>query len=98
MKKTNWLPAAILAVTVAALDASLIVGWYSANEEVNEAPMALGDPISARISATPIPGGSAAGWRMLGPGNIGGRIRAVAIDPASPDTLFVGSVSGGIWK
>ena len=37
-------------------------------------------------------------WRWLGPGNIGGRIRALAISPASPSTMFAGSVGGGIWK
>jgi photosystem II stability/assembly factor-like uncharacterized protein len=37
-------------------------------------------------------------WGWLGPGNIGGRIRALLIDPDAPDTMFVGSVSGGLWK
>jgi len=37
-------------------------------------------------------------WRWLGPGNIGGRIRALAIDRTSPSTMFAGSVGGGIWK
>jgi len=37
-------------------------------------------------------------WRWLGPGNIGGRIRSLAISPTSPDTMFAGSVGGGIWK
>jgi len=41
---------------------------------------------------------SAANWEELGPGNIGGRIRSVAIHPTSPDTMWVGSVSGGIWR
>lgn len=37
-------------------------------------------------------------WEWLGPGNIGGRIRAIAINPANPDIIFIGSVAGGIWK
>ena len=37
-------------------------------------------------------------WTWLGPGNIGGRIRAVAIHPTTASTIFIGSVSGGIWK
>ena len=36
-------------------------------------------------------------WNWLGPGNVGGRIRSIAIDPANPNNMWVGSVSGGIW-
>ena len=36
-------------------------------------------------------------WKPLGPGNIGGRIRAVAISPNDPKKIWIGSVSGGIW-
>ena len=39
-----------------------------------------------------------ASWTAIGPGNIGGRIRALATVPGSPLTLFAGSVGGGIWK
>ena len=41
---------------------------------------------------------NSAGWTAIGPGNIGGRIRALATVPGSPLTLFAGSVGGGIWK
>lgn len=37
-------------------------------------------------------------WTWLGPGNIGGRIRALVIDPTAPSTWIAGSVGGGIWK
>ncbi len=37
-------------------------------------------------------------WTWLGPGNIGGRIRSIAIHPSTPSTIFIGSVGGGIWK
>jgi len=37
-------------------------------------------------------------WRDVGPGNIGGRTRALVIDPLTPQTLYAGGVSGGIWK
>ncbi len=37
-------------------------------------------------------------WTWLGPGNIGGRARALAIHPNQPNTMWLGSVSGGIWK
>jgi len=37
-------------------------------------------------------------WEWLGPGNIGGRIRAICIHPTNTNTIFIGSVSGGIWR
>lgn len=37
-------------------------------------------------------------WADLGPGNIGGRVRGFAVHPITPNTMFVGSVAGGIWK
>ena len=46
----------------------------------------------------PIAGIGSGQWSNLGPGNIGGRIRAVAIHPTTTSTIFIGGVSGGIWK
>jgi len=37
-------------------------------------------------------------WTDLGPGNIGGRTRAMYIHPQDTDIIFIGSVGGGIWK
>jgi len=37
-------------------------------------------------------------WTYLGPGNIGGRTRPLIIDPDSPDTIYSGAVSGGVFK
>jgi hypothetical protein len=31
-------------------------------------------------------------------GNVDGAIEAVAVDPGDPNTIFVGTVNGGIWK
>ncbi len=39
-----------------------------------------------------------ASWTWLGPGNIGGRIRGVVIHPTQPSTMWVGGVTGGVWK
>ena len=41
---------------------------------------------------------STTSWTSLGPGNIGGRIRAILIHPTTTTTMWVGSVTGGIWK
>ncbi|GEM_PF-656363 len=51
----------------------------------------------ASLSKTSTPG-TQLSWRALGPTNFGGRLRSILIDPQHPDTLYVGSVSGGIWK
>lgn len=37
-------------------------------------------------------------WQWVGPGNIGGRIRALVINPTNPSIMYVGSVAGGVWK
>ncbi len=37
-------------------------------------------------------------WRSIGPGNVGGRTRAIVIDPTRPNVMFAAGVTGGIWK
>ncbi len=37
-------------------------------------------------------------WQELGPGNIGGRTRALLIHPTNPAIMYAAGVSGGIWK
>lgn len=37
-------------------------------------------------------------WLVDGPGNIGGRINCMAIDPANSSIMFVGNASGGVYK
>jgi len=37
-------------------------------------------------------------WEQLGPGNVGGRTRAILFHPTTPDTMFTAGVSGGVWK
>ncbi|CAM2005343.1 hypothetical protein [Acanthopleuribacter pedis] len=36
-------------------------------------------------------------WQSLGPGNIGGRTRALVINPTNPDHMVAGGVAGGTW-
>jgi hypothetical protein len=44
-------------------------------------------------------GGAALGrWTGVGPGNVGGRIRSLLIDPGTPATMYIGGVAGGVWK
>ena len=37
-------------------------------------------------------------WKEVGPNDIGGRTRAVALDARNPDIILAGGVSGGMWK
>jgi hypothetical protein len=46
----------------------------------------------------PMAGTNATRWTSIGPGNIGGRIRAIAVHPTTTSIIIIGSVSGGIWK
>jgi hypothetical protein len=39
-----------------------------------------------------------ADWTPLGPGNVGGRVLAFAIDPGNSAILYAGAAGGGVWK
>ena len=41
---------------------------------------------------------TALNWSQLGPGNIGGRIRSIAVHPTDPNIVYIGAVAGGVWK
>ncbi|MDX2030003.1 MAG: Ig-like domain-containing protein [Blastocatellia bacterium] len=43
-------------------------------------------------------GPEAATWSPLGPGNIGGRTRALLVNPQTPSVMYAAGVSGGVWK
>ena len=63
--------------------------YFTANDQLNAA-------VATRArSFTP---SSLGPWMQLGPGNIGGRTRALVIDPDHPNTMYAGGVAGGIWK
>ncbi|MFM7293381.1 MAG: hypothetical protein ACKO1K_00990, partial [Burkholderiales bacterium] len=36
-------------------------------------------------------------WAFFGPGNVGGRIRAIVFDPRNSNRFFIGAATGGIW-
>jgi len=55
---------------------------------------AAGAGARASLAAQRSPGG----WRWLGPANVGGRVRALAVNPLHPDTLFAGGIGGGVWR
>ncbi len=49
---------------------------------------------AGRAKAAGLAGGT---WQALGPGNIGGRVRALAFDPRDARRVFAGTASGGLW-
>jgi hypothetical protein len=46
----------------------------------------------------PVAGIDRGNWTWLGPGNIGGRVRSLVIDPTSTNVMFAGGVAGGLFK
>ncbi len=54
--------------------------------------------LQQRLASMPLASTGPANWTLLGPGNIGGRIRSILIHPTNPSIMWVGSVGGGAWK
>ncbi|HEU4348584.1 MAG TPA: glycosyl hydrolase [Actinoplanes sp.] len=53
------------------------------------------DRAAAQAAQLPTTGGA---WNLIGPSNIGGRVVDMALDPAHPDTLYIATASGGLWR
>lgn len=49
-------------------------------------------PIFARVANRVGP------WFRLGPSNINGRVKSVAMHPTNSDILYAGAANGGVWK
>jgi hypothetical protein len=64
-------------------------------ELMRKAQVARGGAKGNQIQEAAIEAGS---WTWLGPGNVGGRVRSILIDPSDPNRMVAGSVSGGIWR
>ena len=54
--------------------------------------------VAPKSAPSPTTGVKPDSWEPLGPGNIGGRIRSIVIHPTVTNTMWVGSVGGGIWR
>lgn len=54
--------------------------------------------VAAQTAAVGVTGALNGAWQAMGPGNIGGRTRSLLIHPVSHNTMWAGSVAGGIWK
>lgn len=66
-------------------------------------PLALvgaAPPAAVGAAAAALPGAAGlavARWEWLGPGNIGGRTRALVIHPQQPQRMLAASAGGGVW-
>ncbi len=81
------LPANIEALSPAMYDAAMT--------QIDAMPtfnISTGQPSNGRAPLADAP------WAELGPSNIGGRTRALLIDPNTPSTMYAAGVAGGVWK
>src|SRR5688572_24156255 len=79
-----------------------VLRWQSRADQNGRIPAdALPRELAAhqrRLALMPQALSGPSNWTLLGPGNIGGRVRSILIHPTNPSTMWVGSVSGGVWK
>lgn len=55
-------------------------------------------PSENKMRAAAIEPEALGAWTPLGPGNIGGRTRALLINPDDPNIMYAAGVAGGVWK
>jgi photosystem II stability/assembly factor-like uncharacterized protein len=60
-----------------------------------DGPSKAAQQIKAMLAVGP---SAASAWTAIGPGNVGGRVRSIVIHPTNPNTMWLGSVTGGVWK
>jgi photosystem II stability/assembly factor-like uncharacterized protein len=44
------------------------------------------------------PAGAGSPWYSIGPRNINGRVKSIAVHPTDPDIVYAGAACGGVWK
>lgn len=44
------------------------------------------------------PAGAGTPWFSIGPRNVNGRVKSIAVHPTNADTVYAGAASGGVWK
>lgn len=62
------------------------------------APHMTDAPLTSETEATSASGTLSSAWQPLGPGNIGGRSRALLIHRTKNNLMWTAGVAGGIWK
>lgn len=80
-------------------DADLFDRYRRARKQMERMPRhSSKDGIRTRGGAANAETANLGTWSPLGPGNVGGRTRALLVDPTQPNVLYAAGVSGGIWK
>ncbi|MDX2031955.1 MAG: BACON domain-containing carbohydrate-binding protein [Blastocatellia bacterium] len=76
--------------------------YFAAMEEMRSMPrhsVALGRELPSLDQMASNPEQQKLGpWTPVGPGNIGGRTRAILIHPQEPSIMYAAGVAGGVWK
>ncbi len=44
------------------------------------------------------PAGEGTPWFSIGPRNVNGRVKSIAVHPTDEDVIYAGAASGGVWK
>ncbi|MEP6922084.1 MAG: Ig-like domain-containing protein [bacterium] len=96
-KAEEWRRLAMIDEKGKILEGALLRAWNQAKAMTVDSQAWPVESGSAK-SIDPAAGINTSGWTWLGPGNIGGRIRSIIVHPTDPQTLWVGSVGGGVWK
>ena len=50
------------------------------------------------LAAYGAPPAAGSPWVTIGPRNINGRVKCLAVHPTDPDIVYAGAASGGVWK
>lgn len=79
-------------------DPSAVERYRIALERMKQMPHYSTKLRSYLSASAPIPATNVGSWSFLGPDNMGGRTRALVIDPTNPNVLYAGAAAGGIWK
>jgi photosystem II stability/assembly factor-like uncharacterized protein len=53
---------------------------------------------AAKSGTAKAAGISRSSWSLVGPGNVPGRARGIAVDPTDPNIVYVAAATGGVWK
>lgn len=75
-------------------------GGYDPNGLVraSDQARAMRSPFGGMRPFAGIAGIDSTTWTWIGPGNVGGRTRAIVIHPTDPNQIWLGGITGGIWK